>query len=68
MQGTVKWFNNSKGYGFIGRDSGEADIFVHHTCIDMEGYRTLKEGDRVSFSVIDGPKGKPQADGVRVVK
>jgi len=55
-QGTVKWFNNTKGYGFIEREGGE-DIFVHHTAIAMEGFRTLNQGDRVNFEVVDGPKG-----------
>lgn len=55
-QGTVKWFNDAKGYGFIVREHGE-DIFVHHTSIIAEGFRTLGEGDRVSFDVLEGPKG-----------
>ena len=55
-QGTVKWFNNAKGFGFIARD-GEVDVFVHHTAIVMDGFRTLNEGDQVAFEVIDGPKG-----------
>ena len=55
-QGTVKWFNSSKGYGFIGRESGE-DVFVHVSAIQGEGYRPLKEGERVSFDVTNGPKG-----------
>jgi CspA family cold shock protein len=61
-QGTVKWFNGSKGYGFIERDSGE-DIFVHYTAIMMEGFRTLDEGMRVEFIVTEGDKG-PQAQEV----
>ncbi len=64
-QGTVKWFNTSKGYGFIGRESGE-DVFVHFSAIQGEGYRPLKEGDRVSFDVTKGPKG-PQAEDVERV-
>ena len=64
-QGTVKWFNTSKGYGFIGRESGE-DVFVHFSAIQGEGYRTLEEGDRVSFDVTKGPKG-PQAENVERV-
>ena len=63
MQGRVKWFNNSKGYGFIGRDDGP-DVFVHYTAIVGEGYRTLNEGDAVEFEIVQGPKG-PQADKVR---
>ncbi len=56
IQGTVKWFNAGKGYGFISREGGE-DVFVHHTAILAEGYRTLEEGQRVEFSVVQGPKG-----------
>ena len=55
-QGTVKWFNSSKGYGFITRDNG-GDIFVHYQDIQEEGYRNLNEGDRVKFNVAQGPKG-----------
>ncbi len=54
--GTVKWFNNAKGYGFISRENGE-DVFVHHTAIVAEGFRTLNEGERVNFEVVTGPKG-----------
>lgn len=54
--GTVKWFNNAKGYGFISRDMGE-DVFVHHTAIQGTGFRTLDEGQRVEFNVEQGPKG-----------
>ena len=61
--GTVKWFNAEKGYGFIAMDGG-ADIFVHHTAIQMDGYRTLDQGQRVEFEVKQGDKG-PQADAVR---
>ncbi|MGH8824671.1 MAG: cold-shock protein [Jiangellaceae bacterium] len=64
-QGTVKWFNSEKGYGFIAVDGGE-DLFVHYTAIDMEGYRSLEDGQRVEFEVGQGPKG-PQAEKVRVV-
>jgi len=60
--GTVKWFNASKGYGFIERDSG-GDVFVHHSAIQSEGYRTLNEGQRVEFSVGQGDKG-PRAEDV----
>ena len=55
-QGTVKWFNATKGYGFISREGGE-DVFVHHSAIQTEGYRTLDEGQRVEFTVERGPKG-----------
>ena len=64
-EGTVKWFNDSKGFGFISH-SGENDVFVHHTAIQMDGFRTLREGDRVNFEIVDGPKG-PQADAVAKV-
>jgi CspA family cold shock protein len=60
--GTVKWFNNSKGYGFIARESG-SDVFVHYSAIQSEGFRALEEGDRVEFSVDETPKG-PQASSV----
>lgn len=60
--GTVKWFNEAKGYGFIVRERG-ADVFVHHAAIVAEGYRTLSEGDRVTFDVVEGPRG-PQAKNV----
>jgi CspA family cold shock protein len=56
IQGTVKWFNGAKGYGFIAREGGE-DVFVHHSAILAEGYRNLEEGQRVEFSVVQGPKG-----------
>ena len=55
-QGIVKWFNESKGYGFIVREQGP-DVFVHHASIIAEGFRTLQEGDKVSFEVVEGPKG-----------
>ncbi len=60
-QGTVKWFNASKGYGFIQRESGD-DVFVHFTAIKGEGYRSLDEGARVSFEVREGPKGLQAAE------
>lgn len=55
--GIVKWFNNSKGYGFIKADESDDDIFAHFSNVEMEGYKTLKRGQKVSFDVIDGPKG-----------
>jgi CspA family cold shock protein len=64
-QGSVKWFNDAKGYGFITQDGGE-DVFVHHTAIVAEGFRSLTEGDRVEFDVTRGPKGL-QASNVRKV-
>lgn len=60
-QGTVKWFNDAKGYGFIAQDGGK-DIFVHHTAIQMQGFKSLKEGARVTFEVVDGPKGPAAAN------
>jgi cold shock protein len=65
MLGKVKWFNNSKGYGFIGRDDAKEDVFVHYSAIEAEGYRVLSEGDVVEFEIVEGPKG-PQASNVRV--
>jgi cold shock protein len=62
-EGLVRWFNNAKGYGFLGRD-GEPDVFVHYSSIQIEGYKTLKEGEAVEFDVIQGEKG-PQADHVK---
>jgi CspA family cold shock protein len=55
-QGTVKWFNNEKGYGFISRNSGD-DVFVHHTAIQGTGFKSLNEGDSIEFEVAQGPKG-----------
>ena len=62
-EGTVKWFSNEKGYGFIERGNGEADVFVHFSAIGGEGYKSLTEGQRVSFEVVQGDKG-PQASDV----
>lgn len=61
-KGTVKWFNNAKGFGFLGCEGG-ADVFVHYSSIQSEGYKSLKEGDEVEFDIIQGTKG-PQADHV----
>ena len=64
-QGTVKWFNSSKGYGFIKRETGE-DVFVHFSAIQESGYRTLEEGVAVEFEVVKGPKGLQAANVVRL--
>ena len=65
-QGTVKWFNAEKGFGFISVDGGGPDVFVHYSAIQADGYKTLDEGQRVEFEVTQGQKG-PQADQVRPV-
>lgn len=62
VQGRVKWFNNTKGYGFIGRDDG-SDVFVHYSAIVADGFRSLQEGDLVEFEIVQGQKG-PQASNV----
>ena len=63
--GTVKWFNDAKGFGFITRESGP-DVFVHHSAIQSEGFRSLTEGQKVEFEVVQGPKGD-QAANVRPI-
>jgi CspA family cold shock protein len=65
-KGTVKWFNDSKGFGFIQREDGERDCFVHHTAIEGTGFKTLHEGQKVEFDVTEGQKG-PAAANVTVV-
>jgi CspA family cold shock protein len=56
--GTVKWFNDAKGFGFIEPDGGGDDVFAHFSAIQMEGFRTLKQGSRVTFDLVQGPKGQ----------
>ncbi|MGN6089636.1 MAG: transcription antiterminator/RNA stability regulator CspE [Actinomycetes bacterium] len=65
-QGTVKWFNDEKGYGFIAVDDGSKDVFVHFSAITGDGYRSLQEAQRVEFDITQGPKG-PQAENVRAL-
>lgn len=65
LKGTVKWFNNAKGFGFIGREDGP-DVFVHYSAIMNEGYKSLQEGDQVEFEIVEGQKG-PQAGNVSKV-
>jgi CspA family cold shock protein len=64
IKGKVKWFNNAKGYGFIGRDDGP-DVFVHYSGITTEGYKSLAEGDEVEFEIVDGQKGPQAANVIR---
>lgn len=66
-RGTVKWFNNAKGFGFLGRDDGP-DVFVHYSSIAAEGYRALREGDEVEFDIVEGSSGRPHADRVFVIR
>jgi CspA family cold shock protein len=65
LEGTVKWFNDAKGFGFIEQDNG-SDVFVHYTAIESEGFKSLAEGARVSFEIVEGPKG-PAAANVRLL-
>lgn len=65
VTGQVKWFNNAKGYGFIGRDGG-SDVFVHYSAITGDGYRTLQEGETVEFEIVDGQKGPQAANVIKI--
>jgi CspA family cold shock protein len=64
--GTVKWFNAEKGFGFIAPDDGSADVFAHYSAVTSNGYKSLNEGQRVEFDVVQGPKG-PQAANIRPI-
>jgi CspA family cold shock protein len=64
-EGSVKWFNDAKGYGFIRQDGDNRDVFVHYSAINGEGFKTLKEGERVTFEVVQGPKGLQAANVMR---
>ncbi|MFQ5680318.1 MAG: cold shock domain-containing protein [Gemmatimonadota bacterium] len=66
ITGSVKWFDDQKGFGFIVREDGERDCFVHYTAIEGSGFRSLAEGDRVEFEVVDGPKGPAAANVTRL--
>jgi CspA family cold shock protein len=65
-QGTIKWFDNKKGFGFIAQDQGGPDVFVHFSCIDGDGFKTLSEGDRVEFEIVNSDKGLKAASVTRL--
>ena len=64
ITGTVKWFNDKKGFGFVARDDGEKDVFVHHSAIQAQGFKSLAEGEKVEFDVVQGQKGRLAAENV----
>ena len=64
--GTVKWFNDAKGFGFITPENGDKDCFVHHTAIKADGFRSLSEGERVEFDIVQGAKGPAAENGTKV--
>lgn len=66
VTGTVKWFNDTKGFGFIEQGNGKKDVFVHHSAIMADGFRSLSEGEQVEFTIEDGPKGPAAANVVKV--
>jgi CspA family cold shock protein len=66
-KGSVKWFNSAKGYGFIREEGQETDIFVHYSAVQMDGYKSLKNGDEVKFKLIEGPRGPHALDVTKVL-
>ncbi|OQA91838.1 MAG: putative cold shock protein A [Elusimicrobia bacterium ADurb.Bin231] len=67
MRGKVKWFNNAKGYGFIAKEDGSGDVFVHYSTVSGDGFKSLSEGDTVEFDIVDSPKGQ-KAENVKKVQ